>query len=203
MGYYEEDGFAPMGSDGRVLLSDVDYMETWRAMEDAVYAGKVRTIGLSNFNTKQIERVIAEGRIRPAVLQVESHPYFPQDDLLEWCSSKGIVFTGYSTLANNQHEFRKPGEPNLLHEPILIEIGEKYEKTAAQVALRWALQKGMVIIPKSIRSSRIEENFDILDFGLSESEMARINGLNRNWRMLTLDRDSHHPDWPFRMPLTP
>jgi len=200
MGYYEGDGYIPMGNDGKIVFSDVDYMETWRAMEDAVYAGKIRSIGLSNFNTQQIERVRVEGRIEPAVLQVEAHPYFPQSKLLNWCLDRGIVFTGYSTLANNQHEFRVEGQPNLLEEKILIEIGKSHSKTAAQVALRWALQKGMTIIPKSVRRSRIEENFDILDFQLSNEDMTKIDALGASaWRMLPLDRDAHHPDWPFRV----
>jgi len=198
MGYYEGDGYIPMGKDGKILFSSTDFMDTWHAMEDAVYAGKIRSIGLSNFNTVQVERVIAEGRIKPAVLQVEAHPYFPQLKLLNWCLERGIVFTGYSTLANNQHEFRVEGQPNLLHEPILAEIGENHGKTPAQIALRWALQKGMSILPKSVRRSRIEENFDILDFQLSNFEMARVDNLDKNWRMLPLDRDEQHPDWPFR-----
>lgn len=201
MSYYENDGYVPFGPDGRVLLSDVDYMDTWRAMEDAVYAGKVRSIGLSNFNTQQTERVEAEGRIKPAVLQVESHPYFPQIKLLLWCIERGIVFTGYSTLANNQHEFRVEGQPNLLNEETLIEIGKDHSKSAAQIALRWALQKGMIVIPKSVRRARIEENFDVLDFDLTKEEMARVDALDRNWRMLPLERDDHHADWPFRVEL--
>jgi len=108
-----------------------------------------------------------------------------------------IVFTGFSTLANNQHEFRVEGQPNLLKEPILAEIGKSHGKTPAQVALRWALQKGMVIIPKSVHRSRIEENFDIFDFKLSNMEMTKVESLDRDWRMLSLDRDSSHPDWPF------
>jgi len=197
MGYHEENGYIPVGQDGKIIFSDIDYMETWRAMEDAVYAGKIRSIGLSNFNTQQIERVRAEGRIEPAVLQVEAHPYFPQLKLLQWCLDRGIVFTGYSSLANNQHEFRVEGQPNLLQESILIEIGKNHDKTAAQVALRWALQKGMSILPKSVKRSRIEENFDVLDFHLSNADMSKIDTLDRNWRMLPLDRDALHPDWPF------
>jgi aldehyde reductase len=198
MGYDESDGYIPMGQDGKIIFSSTDFIDTWHAMEDAVYAGKIRSIGLSNFNSHQIERVIQNGRIKPAVLQVEAHPYFPQTKLLDWCVEHDIVFTSYSTLANNQHEFRVVGQPNLLLEPILIEIGENHGKTPAQVALRWGLQKGMTIIPKSVNRFRIEENFDIFDFYLSNFEMIQIENLDRNWRMLPLDRDDRHPDWPFR-----
>jgi len=198
MGYKEGDGYIPLGEDGNIAFASTDYLETWRAMEDAVSAGKIRSIGVSNFNVQQIERVMTEGRIKPAVLQVEAHPYFPQKKLVRWCSERGIVFTGYSTLANNQHEFRVAGQPNLLNEPTLIEIGKSHGKTAAQVALRWALQSGMVVIPKSVKRFRIVQNFDVLDFHLSNMEMARIDGLDINWRILPLDRDDQHPDWPFR-----
>lgn len=198
MGYYEGDGCIPLDDDGKIMFSDEDYMETWRAMEDAVAAGKIRSIGLSNFSIAQMERVLEEGRIKPAVLQVESHPYFPQTELQRWCKERGIVFTGYSTLANNKHEFRVDGQPNLLVEPILIEIGKAHGRTAAQVALRWALQRGQSIIPKSVNRSRIEENFNVLDFHLTNLEMAKIKQLDINWRMLPLDRDADHPYWPFR-----
>jgi len=197
MGYDEKDGMHPKDADGKVIYSDIDYLETWKAMENAVKNGKVRTIGLSNFNTKQIERVVKNSIIKPAVLQIEAHPYFVQNGLLEWCKKNGIVVTVYSPLANPGHAFRKEGQPNLFEEKVILDIAEKHKKTPAQVAIRWAIQRGTVVIPKSIRRVRLEENANVFDFKLTSDDMAAINGLDRNWRMLGLENATSHPHYPF------
>jgi len=196
-GYFEEDGLFPKDKNDKVIYADTDYLETWKALENAVLVGKVRSIGLSNFNIKQIERVIANSTIKPAVLQVEAHPYFQQKALLEFCKHHGIVLTAFSPLANNQHMFRKEGQPNLLEDKSVADIAKKYKKTPAQVVLRWAIQRDTVVIPKSIKRQRLEENIKIFDFKLSSDDMAAIDRLDRNWRILTMDRDVSHPHFPF------
>jgi len=197
MGYFEEGGMFPKDADGKIIYKDTDYLDTWKAMENAVKNGKIRSIGMSNFNVEQIDRVIKNSSIKPAVLQIEAHPYFVQNALLEWCKKNGIVVTAYSPLANPGHMFRKEGQPNLLEEKVVLDIAEKYKKTPAQVIIRWAIQRGTAVIPKSTRRVRLEENSNVWDFQLTEDDMAAINGLDRNWRILTLDRDLSHPYYPF------
>jgi len=199
MGFQEDDNkLLPEDSSGNVLFSDVDYLETWRALEDAVKAGKVRSIGLSNFNIEQIDRVIKNSKIKPAVLQIESHPYFTQNALLTYCEKQGIVVTAYSPLANNAHIMRKEGESNLLEDKVVVDIANKHKKTPAQVVIRWAIQRKTVVIPKSIRRVRLEENFNVWDFQLSAEEMAAIGRLDKNWRLLGLERAEKHPYYPFK-----
>jgi len=197
MAYFEGKDMHPMDADGKSKNADIDYLETWKAMEDAVKAGKVKSIGLSNFNTKQIQRVIDNSKIKPAMLQIESHPYFTQESLLEWCKKNGIVVTAYSPLANNAHVFRKDGQTNLLEEKIILDLAGKHKKTPAQIILRWAIDRGTVVIPKSIKRHRLEENFNIFDFKLSSDEMKTINSLNKNMRLLGLEIASENRDYPF------
>jgi aldehyde reductase len=197
MSYFEDGGMVPMDENGKMKYSNIDYLETWKALEDAVKAGKVKSIGLSNFNSKQIQRVIDNSKIKPAVLQVESNPYFSQTALLEWCKKQRIVFTAYSPLANNAHAFRKEGQTNLLEEKVMKDIAGKYNKSPAQVALRWGIERGTAMIPKSIKRNRLEENMNIWDFKLTADDMKAIDGLNKNLRLLGLEQDSAHPDYPF------
>jgi aldehyde reductase len=198
MGFFEGGDLFPKDKNEKLMYSDVDFLDTWKALEDAVTAGKVKSIGLSNFNKDQIERVLKACRIKPSNLQIECHPYFPQRDLIKFCHDNGIAVTAYSPLANNANTFsRKEDSPNLLSEPVLAEIGQKHSKTPAQVIIRWALQRNTIVIPKSVSKNRLQENFDVFNFNLSEQEMTKVDNLNRNWRMVALERDLTHPYYPF------
>jgi aldehyde reductase len=198
MSFPEGGDLVPKDKAGNVISSDVDFLETWRAMEDAVTVGKIRSIGLSNFNISQIERIINSGQIKPSNLQIEIHPYLPQNDLIRYCQKNDIVVTAYSPLANNSNYYgRKHDSPNLLHEPDIVEIAQKHTKTPAQVAIRWALQRNTIVIPKSVTKNRIHENIDVFDFSLSEQEMQKIDNLDRNWRTCDL-ADESHPFYPFQ-----
>lgn len=199
-GYDEHHGMFPKDEDGKMMYSDVDYMETWRAMEGAVRAGKVRSIGVANFNSQQVDRINREGNIPVSNLQVEAHPYFSQEGCIRFCKERGIVMTAYSPLANNSHLFRTGDQPNLLTDPVLVEIANAYKKTPAQVAIRWAIQRGTVVIPKSCTPSRIKENYGVWDFQLSDEDMGRIASLERGLQILTLaERDWNHPHYPFKV----
>ncbi|VDM06989.1 unnamed protein product [Wuchereria bancrofti] len=169
-------------------------MDTWRAMEEYVKLKKIRSIGLSNFNHKQILRVINNCTIKPAV---ELHPYFQQRKLYSFCQEHGIVVTAYSPLANPAMPFRKATDAVLLDDPVILKLAEVYHKSSAQVVLRWGIQRGLVVIPKSVTEKRIIENIKIFDFELKPDEMALINGLDKNWRILDLSRDADHPFFPF------
>ena len=199
VGYKEGTGEVwPKDKDGKMLYSDVHFSETWRALESCVSDGLVRSIGLSNFNHKQIQEVINDAKIKPSVLQVEMHPYFQQRKLRDFCASNDIAVMAYSPLANPAMPFRKDGDPNIMHDPTFLDLGKKHAKTPAQIALRWAIQEGVIVIPKSTSEKRLKENFDIFDFELDSEDMQKIKDVDRNWRILnTKERDGDHPLWSF------
>lgn len=146
-----------------------NYFEAWRAMEDAYKEGKLKAIGVSNFFPATLVNFCENVEIKPAVNQVELHPYFAQNDALETMNEYGIIPEAWAPLAEGKH--------NIFNDPMLVEIGNKYGKSAAQVVLRWNVQRGVVIIPKSTHIERMEQNIDILDFELTAEEMDKINAL--------------------------
>ncbi|VDM63965.1 unnamed protein product [Angiostrongylus costaricensis] len=198
---YEEGGdpFPKRPGSDKLKHSSEDYVTTWTVLEDFVKERKIRNIGISNFNHKQIERLIANSTIKPAVLQVELHPYLQQKNLREFCKQNGIAVTAYSSLGNpGSAYFRKPGDPNILTDPVVTRIAAAHGKTPAQVSLRWAVQQNIIVIPKSTSEERIKENSAVFDFQLTEAEMKEIDGLDRGWRIVDLSaRDSQNPHFPF------
>lgn len=149
-----------------------EYVEGWRAMEEAVAEGKVRSIGLSNFPVHKIEQIMEVATIKPAVLQVEINPYWNQHALKAELAKIGlgdVVFEGWYPFGH--------GDAKLLAEPVLAKIAEAHGKTPAQVILRWMLQEGDVTFPKTTNPQHIRDNFDVFDFELTDDEMARINAL--------------------------
>jgi len=197
LGYQSGSDLFPKTPDGKIKYSDDDYLDTWRALEDSVAAGKVRTIGLSNFNSEQIDRIWKVAKIKPAVLQIEIHPYLNQKKLIDWCSARDIQITAYSPLANLGSIFRKPDDPDVMADPTIRAIAADHQKTPAQILLRWAVQRGEIVIPKSLNKVRVEENVRIFDFELSCTEMERVDSLDRGWRLSNLARDVTHPHFPF------
>ncbi|WP_442596557.1 aldo/keto reductase [Neobacillus sp. D3-1R] len=149
------------------------YKETWKALEKLYKDGRVRAIGVSNFKVHHLEDLISDAEIKPMVNQVEYHPHLTQKDLLAYCQKEGIQLEAWSPLKQGQ----------LLNDPTLMEIAEKYGKSTAQVILRWDLQTKVVTIPKSIKEQRIIENANIFDFELSAEDMAKIDGLNKDERV--------------------
>ncbi|MCM3693245.1 aldo/keto reductase [Neobacillus niacini] len=155
------------------LPSQGKYVETWKALEKLYKDGRVRAIGVSNFKVHHLEEIIANCEIIPMVNQVEYHPRFNQRELHEFCKKHGIQLEAWSPLMQG----------GLLEEPTLVEIAEKYNKSTAQVIIRWDIQTGVVTIPKSVKAHRIAENADIFDFELSQEDMDKINALNQDQRM--------------------
>ena len=147
-----------------------DYYGSWRAMEELYEAGRVRAIGVCNFYPDRLADLCLNTRIAPMVNQVELHPLFAQDSALNVMKEFGVQPQAWGPLAEGKH--------GIFTHSVLVEIGEKYGKTAAQVALRWNAQRGAVIIPKSTHKERMEENLDIWDFQLSEADMAAIAALD-------------------------
>ena len=142
-------------------------------IRDRIYAdGKARAIGVSNFQKHHLERLFAETEIVPAVNQIEVHPYLTQDDLRAFNADHGIATEAWSPIAQG----------DVLDDPVLKKIAEEKGKSTAQVTLRWHIQRGDIIFPKSVTRSRVEENFDLFDFELSGDDVAAIDGLNKNKR---------------------
>ncbi|XP_061726087.1 aldo-keto reductase family 1 member B1-like isoform X1 [Cydia pomonella] len=194
--YKEGDDPFPKDSSGKIIYSTTDYVDTWGAMEALVSAGLTRSIGVSNFNKKQIERVLAVAKIPPQVNQVEVHPYLNQQKLYDFCKSKGIAITAYSPLGSPDRPWAKPGEPQLTEDPRIKAVADKYGKTTAQVLIRYAIDRGLIVIPKSVTKSRIIQNFQVFDFQLSPQDLQAIAALECNGRVCKME-DSDHPDYPF------
>ncbi|MCM3728928.1 aldo/keto reductase [Neobacillus cucumis] len=148
------------------------YVETWKALEKLYKDGRVRAVGVSNFNVNHLEDLLANCEIKPMVNQVEYHPVFNQKELHDFCKKNEIQLEAWSPLMQG----------GLLNDPVLVEIANKYKKSTAQVILRWDIQTGVVTIPKSIKPHRIAENADIFDFELTQEDLTQISTLNQNKR---------------------
>lgn len=148
------------------------YKETWRALEKLYREGWVRAIGVSNFHIHHLEDLLSVSQITPMVNQVELHPLLTQKELHRYCKNQSIQLEAWSPLMRGK----------FLEQPLIAEIAEKYQKTPAQMVLRWCLQHEVVTIPKSVRASRIAENAGIFDFEISAEDMAKLDGLNKNQR---------------------
>jgi len=174
----------PDAQSPRMTPAKVPLAETWQAMENLVAEGLVRNIGVCNFNVSLLRDLIAYANIPPAVLQVELHPYLTQEKLLRFCASEGIAVTGFSPLgAGSYQSIGMAGfDESALDEPVVLAAAKRCGKTPAQVVLRWAIQRGTSIVPKSTRVERLRENLDLFDVELNGEEMAAISGLNRNRR---------------------
>ncbi|TQS76507.1 aldo/keto reductase [Ornithinibacillus gellani] len=149
------------------------YVDTYKALEKLYKDGKVKAIGVCNFHIEHLQRLLDECEIVPAVNQVECHPYLQQQELKDFCKQHQIYVESWSPL-------QQGGE--VLKDDVIVGIAEKHGKTPAQVVIRWHLQSESIVIPKSVTPSRIEENFQVFDFELSDSDMAEIAGINRNER---------------------
>lgn len=154
-----------------------NYVAGYKQMEAAYKAGKVRAIGLSNFNLEQIKEILYVCEVKPAVLQTELHPYNQEPRLKAFLHENGIIPQAWYPLGH--------GDKALLQEPIFGELGQKYGKSAAQIILRWHIQDGNIVIPGSKNPVHIQSNFDLFDFALTDEEMAKIKALNKDTRYYT------------------
>ncbi|MGM9926000.1 MAG: aldo/keto reductase [Bacillus sp. (in: firmicutes)] len=154
------------------------YKETWKAMEKIYRDGKAKAIGVCNFHIHHLEDLLEDAEIAPMVNQVELHPLLSQADLRDYCAAKNIAVEAWSPL----------GRGRLLDQPELVKLAAKYQKSVAQIILRWDLQSNIITIPKSTKEQRIKENADIFDFELSVDDMKIIDGLNCD------DRGGPNPD---------
>jgi 2,5-diketo-D-gluconate reductase A len=150
-------------------LYDGDYLSTWRTLEEFKQDGRARSIGLSNFQVDHMERLAAETDTVPAVNQVELHPYLLNEEVRAYDEAQGIATEAWSPLAKG----------DLLDDPVVKEVAERAGRTPAQVVLRWHVQRGNIVFPKSVTPERVRENFEIFDFELEPADIERIAGLDR------------------------
>ncbi len=151
---------------------DGDFVSTWQTLEEFYRGGRARSIGVSNFQPHHLRRLHAESEVTPAVNQIEVHPYFTQDEVREFCAGHQIAIEAWSPIAQGA----------VLDDPTIGEIAARMGKTPAQVVLRWHIERGDIVFPKSVTPARIRENFDIFDFELSGADVEAISALNRDER---------------------
>ncbi|KAE9371731.1 aldehyde reductase-like protein [Stipitochalara longipes BDJ] len=159
----------------QISVIDVPISETWKAMEELVKKGKVRSIGVSNFTQAKIESLLTTAKIAPAVNQIEAHAYLQQPKLLEWSKKQNIVVAAYSPLGNNIYNL-----PRAVDDPTVVNLAKDMNKQPAQLLISWAVRRGTVVLPKSVTPSRIADNFQ--DFELPQEVFEKITALDRNHR---------------------
>lgn len=155
-----------------------DYIGAWKDMQKAVKAGKVRSIGISNFESERLEEICEFAEIKPSVLQVECHPYYPQNELKKRIAKYGTVIESWYPIGH--------GDKGLISEPLFTRLAEKYHKSNVQIILRWHIQEGNIVFPKTTNIQHMRDNFDIFDFELTAEEMAEIKKLNCNKRFYNM-----------------
>jgi len=192
----------PMDDDNYYLADkEMHFVETWRALESLVDRGLAKSIGLSNFNKRQVEEVVKIARIPVSILQNECHPYLQQKDLIDLCRFHNIVFQAFSPLGSGETNYAKNPSPTgtiPLKDEHIAALARKYRKDPGQIMLKWAVQRGTSVISKSVNPARVISNFQLFDWSLSESDMQSFDQINCGWRHLLWGETSHHPNYPFK-----
>ncbi|XP_023942044.1 aldo-keto reductase AKR2E4 [Bicyclus anynana] len=176
---------------------DVDYLETWRGMEKARALGLTRSIGVSNFNASQVDRIIANSRVWPAVNEIEVNPTLTQEALVTHCLELGIAVMGFSPFGFVVSRNNPNAPPPRADDPVLVHLSNKYHKAPTQIILRYLIDRGIVVIPKSVNKKRIEQNIDLFDFSLNDEEVKLINGFNKNHRVIDFADLKDYPNFPY------
>jgi aldehyde reductase len=204
--YVDDETLSPMDDNGRMLIDPTTDIEAvWKAMEEQVDAGLTKSIGISNYTPKQIERIMKVARIPPANHQIEVHAYFQNKEWIEASHKHNITVCAYGPLGSpGRKTYTYNGfsydVPPLFEDPVIVEIAKKHGKTPAQVLLRFLTQRNFVVIPKSTNPQRLKENIDILDFTLTDEDMTRIDKLDKGEAgrsFPTLPGMKEHPECPF------
>ena len=170
----------PQNEDDLISLSEIPLSVTYSQMEEAQRIGLTKAIGVSNFGKKNIENIISQCQIVPAVNQIESHPYLAQNELIDFCEKNMIAVTAYSPLGSGEHSDGK----SLLEDNTIIEISQKLNITPAQTLLSWQINRNIAVIPKSVHENRLKENLKAINITLDNEDMKKIENLNRNYRYI-------------------
>ena len=198
----------PESVDGLIEKDEsIDFCEIWKTMEKLKQKNLAKSIGISNFNSLQLNRLLASCTIKPVVNQIECHPYLNQDSLIEICRRNQIYCMSYCPLgstplsSNTGHSssLNTSSSPRLLNDSIVNELAKKYQKSKAQILLRFHIELDLIVIPKSTNEQRIKENLDIFNFNLSKEDMNRLKSLNRPFRYCNFDLKGlkDHKEYPF------
>ncbi|KAK4757212.1 hypothetical protein SAY87_007339 [Trapa incisa] len=172
-----------LDADGELEVDTTISLEsTWHSMEELVSMGLVRSIGISNYDIFLARDCLAYSKVKPAVNQIETHPYFQRQSLVKFCQKHGICVTAHTPLGGAVANAELFGTVSCLDDPILKGLAEKYKKTVAQIVLRWGIQRDTVVIPKTSKLQRLEENFQVFDFELTKEDMALIQTTDRQYR---------------------
>lgn len=176
----------PRSGSDYITLEEIPVIETWRGMEDALKSGLTKHIGVSNFSIKKLQELIPLAFDKPEMNQVELHPLLQQNTLFEFCKQNNIHLTAYSPLGSQDRHFslKSADEPNLFEHAVIVSIAKKHACSSAQVLIKWAIQRGTAVIPKSTNPVRLKENFDSQTILLSETDMQEIAELDRHYRFL-------------------
>jgi len=177
--------------------NDIDYMESYRELEKLQKEGLIRSIGVSNFSMEQVGRVLKEAEVKPAVNQIEIHPYFSQEPLVEYCQKNGVVVTAYSPFSSPDSPWLKEDYVSVLENSTIKSIADKLKRSTAQVILRYLMQRNLIVIPKSVTPARIQSNYNVFDFKLDQGDMDKISKLNKNYRTCGFTWDKNHKYFPF------
>ncbi|XP_075148228.1 aldo-keto reductase family 1 member A1-like [Haematobia irritans] len=206
-GVHLENGEFKRNENGEIVINtSTDHIAVWKKMEEICEKGLTKSIGVSNFNQRQVERLLNNCKIRPANLQIEHHVYLQQRQLIDFCKKEGIIVTAYSPLGSkgisnlNKSAGVERELPDLMEIPEVKEIAKAHGKTPAQVLLRWIIDSGLSAIPKSTNAERLKQNLNIFDFKLSPVEIERMNALDANIRVCDFKffpGVEKHPEFPF------
>lgn len=186
----------PKNLDGTSAMLDLDYLVPYNKLEECVYMGLVRSIGVSNFNSEQIKRVCDNARIKPVCNQIECSPTINQRKLIKFCKSLGVVVTAYCPLGQHNREKRTP---KFMYDEKVAAIANKYGKTTAQIGLRYIVELGAVPLPKSSNPDRIRENISIFDFNLAQEDIAYLDTFNTGERVCGFSDYKKHENFPFHI----
>jgi alcohol dehydrogenase (NADP+) len=193
------DSFSREGGMNPVLIP---HIETWKVLEKFYNDGKLKSIGISNFNKKQIQELYDQATIKPQNLQVECHIFLKQKELFELCKKLNITFTAYAPIGSPGRKAVQKGESFVdekpMEHPLTKKLAEKYKKSPAQILIRQLMQRGMSVIPKSTNPNRVKENFNVLDFKLTDEEMAEFDSIKQNTRLFLFDFGKNHPWHPWK-----
>ncbi|XP_048223453.1 aldo-keto reductase family 1 member C23-like protein isoform X3 [Perognathus longimembris pacificus] len=190
----------PTDEHGKSMWDTVDLLATWEAMEQCKDAGLAKSIGVSNFNRRQLEMILNKPglKYKPVCNQVECHLYLNQSKLLDFCKSKDIVLVAYGAMGTQRYKFWvDQNSPVLLEDPVLGDMAKKYKQNPGLICLRYLLQLGLVVLTTSFNAKRIKENIQALEFQLTSEDMKILDSLNRNLRYIMADGFVGHPNYPF------
>lgn len=198
MSFKQGDELFPKDEDGKMIDGNVDFIEAWQALEPLAEQGLAKSIGVSNFNVPQLERLLKVARIKPVCNQVECHPYLNQQKLKQFLTEQQMVLTAYSPLGNPGSAFL-PDErkKDMLNDPVVVRLAEKYKKNVGQILIRFQIDYGNAVIPKSVRQERIISNIEVFDFKLDDQDMKDLLALDQNYRTCGFWHGTYLKNYPF------